>query len=80
MIAEHGSDLRDSPMSATLKVGDRVRVIVASHETGYRYGDTGTVYRVDETKRGVRYHVAMDKAWGTGTTVIFAADEIEPGV
>jgi hypothetical protein len=45
-----------------------------------RYGDKGTVHRVDHAKRGVRYHVAMDKAGGTGTTVIFAADEIEPDV
>ena len=48
-------------------------VIGASHESGYRYGDRGTLHRVDETPHGTRYHVAMDKA---GTTVIFA--EIEP--
>jgi hypothetical protein len=54
-----------------------VRVIVASHESGYRYGDRGTVHRVDETPHGTRYHVAMDKAGGADTTVIFAA-EIEP--
>jgi hypothetical protein len=55
-----------------------VRVIVASHESGDRYGDRGTVHRVDETPHGTRYHVAMDKAEGTDTTVIFAAGEIEP--
>jgi hypothetical protein len=60
-----------------LKPGDRVRVIVADHESGYRRGDRGTVHRVDNTQQGARYHVAMDKAGGTGTTVIFAADEIE---
>ena len=49
-------------MSQPLKVGDRVRVIGASHESGYRYGDRGTVHRVDETPHGTRYHVAMDKA------------------
>ena len=55
-----------------------MRVLVASHESGDRYGDRGTVHRVDETPHGSRYHVAMDKAGGTGTTVIFAAAEIEP--
>jgi hypothetical protein len=63
-------------MSEASKVGDRVRVIVADHDSGYRYGDKGTVHRVDETKRGILYHVAVDKAGGTGTTVIFAEDEI----
>ena len=67
-------------MSKPSKGGDRVRVIVASHESGYRYGDRGTVHRVDETPHGSRYHVAMDKAGGTGTTVIFATAEIEPEV
>ena len=67
-------------MSKPLKVGDRVRVLGASHESGYRYGDRGTVHRVDETPHGSRYHVAMDKAGGAGTTVIFATAEIEPEV
>jgi hypothetical protein len=67
-------------MNGELNIGDRVRVIVASHESGYRYGDKGTVHRVDHAKQGVRYHVAMDKAGPTGTAVIFAADEIEPDV
>ena len=67
-------------MSQPLKVGDRVRVLGASHESGYRYGYRGTVHRVDETPHGSRYHVAMDKAGGAGTTVIFAAAEIEPDV
>ena len=49
-------------MRGALNVGDRVRVAVASHESGYRYGDKGTVQRVEDTRRGVRYHVAMDKA------------------
>ena len=67
-------------MSKPLKVGDRVRVLGASHESGYRYGYRGTVHRVDATSRGPLYHVAMDKAGGTDTTVIFAAAEIEPDV
>jgi hypothetical protein len=53
---------------------------VASHESGYRYGDKGTVHRLDDTRKGVRYHVAMDMAGPTGTAVIFAADEIVPDV
>jgi hypothetical protein len=65
-------------MRGALNVGDRVRVAVASHESGYRYGDKGTVHRADDAPQGVRYHVAMDKAGPIGTAVIFAADEIEP--
>ena len=61
-----------------LQPGDRVRVVVADHESGYGRGDRGTVHRVDATSRGPLYHVAMDKAGGTDTTVIFAASEIEP--
>ena len=65
-------------MEREFKLGDCVRVIGASHESGYRYGDRGTVHRVDETPHGTRYHVAMDKDGGTGTKVIFATAQIEP--
>jgi hypothetical protein len=65
-------------MSVTLKVGDRVRVLAEDHESGYLPGDKGTVHRVDVIHRVVCIHVAMDKAGETGTTAIFAEDEIEP--
>jgi hypothetical protein len=43
-------------------------------------GDKGTVRRVDVTRRGAHYQVAMDRAGVTGTAVIFTEDEIEPDV
>jgi hypothetical protein len=64
----------------TLQSGDRVRVIAEDHESGNLPGDKGTVHRVDGTSHGARYHVAMDKAGETGTTVIFAEGEIEADV
>jgi hypothetical protein len=67
-------------MSVTLKAGDRVRVIAEDHESGNLPGDKGTIYRVDVIRRVVCFHVAMDKDGETGTTAIFADDEIEPDV
>ena len=73
---ESGNRVR-SPLGET---PNRTRVVVADHESAYGRGDLGTVHRVDAISRGPLYHVAMDKAGGTDTTVIFAAGEIEPDV
>jgi hypothetical protein len=67
-------------MGGPLKAVDRVRVAEGSQVKGYRPGDKGTVHCVEATSGGIRYHVAMDKAGATGTTVIFAEGEIEPDV
>jgi hypothetical protein len=71
---------RDLGIGGGDDVGDRVRVTQLSQVEGYRPGDKGTVHRVDVTSRGVLYHVAMDKAGATGTTVIFTEGVIEPDV
>ena len=63
-----------------LQPGDRVRVVVADHESAYGRGDRGTVHRVDATSRGPLYHVAMDKGGSNATTAMFAEGEIEPFV
>ena len=66
-------------MSVPLRPGDRVRVTAASRMKSYGPGDKGTVIREGMTGTdGRRYYaVSMRKAGPTGTTVIFAEDEIE---
>jgi hypothetical protein len=65
-----------------LKPGDRVRIRAGYYVGSYRAGDKGTVTRMPPVAPGTApvYHVAMDKDGLTGTTVIFAEDEIEPDV
>jgi hypothetical protein len=64
-----------------LKVGDRVRVSVHYRGEEYQPGDKGTVSGVPKEPPGgapLRYHVLMDSDGPAGTSVIFAAGEIEP--
>jgi hypothetical protein len=66
-----------------LKVGDRVRLTVSYRGKDYRPGDQGTVSGVPKPPPGgaaTHYHVSMDKRGPEGTSVIFAAGDIEPDV
>jgi hypothetical protein len=69
-------------MSATLKVGDRVRVTALNQMQGCRPGDKGTVLRVGKlVTTGSPYStVAMDKGEPDSTGVIFAEGEVEADV
>jgi hypothetical protein len=70
-------------MSHVLKVGDRVRVTERYPGEDFRPGDQGTVSWVPKAPPGgvpLGYHVTMDKKGPEGTSVIFAAAEIEPDV
>jgi hypothetical protein len=66
-------------MSKELRPGDRVRVTGANRMHSFSPGDKGTVLRGGMTGiDGRRYYVvSMRKAGATGTTVVFADEEIE---
>jgi hypothetical protein len=66
-----------------LKIGDRVRVSWSYRGKDYRPGDQGTVSWVPKAPPDgtpTHYHVSMNAAGPSATTVIFAANEIEPDV
>ena len=69
-------------MSATSKVGDRVRVTDLNEMQGYRPGDKGTVLRVGKlvTTGSPYYAMAMDKGEPYSPGVIFAEGEVEADV
>jgi hypothetical protein len=70
-------------MSHELKIGDRVRVNWSYRGKDYRPGDQGTVSWVPKSPPGgtpTHYHVSMDRRGPKGTSVIFAASDIEPDV
>jgi hypothetical protein len=66
-----------------LKIGDRVRVSWSYRGKDYRPGDQGTVSWAPKAPPGgtpTHYHVSMDRRGPEGTSVIFAASDIEPDV
>ena len=72
-----------TPMSLTLKLGDRVRVTRANRLPGYHTGDRGTILGVVPNPIGgtnPSYTVAMDKNSPSAEPALFAEDEIEPDV
>jgi hypothetical protein len=68
-------------MSATLKVGDRVRVKAGVQIPKYPAGDKGTVSRGPQTSAdGTMYYLLMMDKDDPAEVVIFKAEEIEPDV